>query len=79
MYCRSMVSTVLREGLPEFSELEPWASIRKMAFLKAIFVHLIGAHGRIDGKYLNTYFYGNLTGVLTFKQKLRVRRLRFNA
>ncbi len=37
--------------LPAFSELEPWVSIRKMAFLKAIFVHLIDAHGRIDGKY----------------------------
>ncbi len=38
-------------SVPEFSELEPWASIRKMAFLEAIFVHLIDAHGRIDGKY----------------------------
>ncbi len=38
-----------RRWLPGFSELEPWASIRKMAFQRAIFVYLIDAHGRIDG------------------------------
>ncbi len=38
------------QSIPGSSELEPWASIRKMAVLKAIFVDLIDAHGRIDGK-----------------------------